>query len=96
MDPTSCPTSTQTILELNKGNKTYVIKYSIILITISLILAIIGIADYHLEWTAKNSELLVALYGINWIVLGLNIMYWINTSQRSNIFGKLMENIKKK
>ena len=77
------PISKYTIIDLDHRNKTYIIRYSIILILISLIVAIIGIADYHLEWTVKNSEFLVVLYGINWLVLGLTIMYWINITQRS-------------
>ena len=77
------------IKKLNINNKAYIIRYSIVLITISLVLAIIGIADYYTGWTSNNSELLVALYGINWGVLALNIMYYINTIQRSSIFGQL-------
>lgn len=79
------------LTQLNKDNKSYIIKYSIILITISLILAIIGMADYHLGWTSNNSELLVFLYGINWFVLSLNIMYYINTKQRALIFGNILK-----
>ena len=77
------------IKNLNINNKVYIIRYSIVLITISLVLAIIGIADYYTGWTSNNSELLVALYGINWGVLALNIMYYINTRQRSSVFGQL-------
>ena len=77
------------IKKLNINNKAYIIRYSIVLITISLVLAIIGIADYYTGWTSNNSELLVALYGINWGVLSLNIMYYINTRQRSSVFGQL-------
>jgi hypothetical protein len=77
------------IKKLNINNKVYIIRYSIVLITISLVLAIIGILDYHYAWTSNNSELLVALYGINWGILALNIMYYINTRQRSDIFGQL-------
>ena len=77
------------IKKLNINNKVYIIRYSIVLITISLILAIIGVIDYYKGWTSNNSELLVALYGINWGVLALNIMYYINTRQRTDIFGQL-------
>lgn len=78
------------IKEKNIENKTYIIKYSTILIIISLTLAIISILDFYKEWTAKDSELLVFLYGINWFVLALNIMYFINTAQRSNLFGSII------
>lgn len=77
--------------QLDRNNKSYVIRYSIILIIISLTLAIISIVDFHLGWTSNNSELLVLLYGINWFVLALNIMYYINTTQRSAIFGNILK-----
>lgn len=77
------------LTKVDKENKSYIIKYSIVLISISLILAIIGIIDYHLELTSNNSELLVFLYGINWFVLSLNILYWINVGQRNDVFKKI-------
>lgn len=64
-------------------NKAYIMKYSLVLIIISLTLAIIGVLDYYFGWTSANSELFALIYGINWFVLSLNIMYFINTSQRA-------------
>ncbi len=59
------------------------------MIKILLILAIIGLIDYHRGWTSSNQQLLVGLYGINWFVLALNIMYFVNTKQRSLLVDKL-------
>ena len=77
------------IKRYNYENKAYIMKYSMLLIIISLTLAIIGVIDYYLGWTANNSELFALIYGINWFVLALNIMYFINTSQRSSLLDKL-------
>lgn len=77
------------LTNIKDDNKSYIIRYSIILIIISLTLAIIGLIDYHKGWTSTNQELLVGLYGINWFVLALNIMYFINTKQRASLVEKL-------
>lgn len=77
------------LINIKDNNKSYIIRYSIILIIISLILAIIGLIDYHQGWTTNNQQLLVVLYGINWFVLALNIMYFISTKQRSYLIERL-------
>jgi hypothetical protein len=87
-----CNTAIVNIVNENKG---YIMKYSIILILISLTLALIGVIDYYEGWTANNKQLLFALYGINWFVLALNIMYFINTTQRSTIVTKFKKFIEK-
>lgn len=76
------------IKKYNSENKEYVIKYSMLLIIISLSLAIIGVLDYYFGWTAKNAEFFTLVYGLNWFVLALNIMYLINTNQRANFLNK--------
>jgi len=76
------------IKEKNIKNKKYIIQYSIILIIISLTLAIIGILDYYYEWT-KDTHFLVFLYGLNYSVFTLNLMYLINTTQRMETFSDL-------
>jgi hypothetical protein len=58
-------------------NTTYIINYNILLISISVVLAIFSILDYHCRWT-KNSNILLVIYYLNWIVLVLNITYLIN------------------
>lgn len=83
--PDSC---NQTLVNIINENKGYVMKYSMILIIISLVLAFIGVIDYYEGLTANNKQLFVALYGINWFVLALNIMYFINTTQRATIVTK--------
>lgn len=83
------------IVNVVNENKGYVMKYSMILILISLTLALIGVIDYYEGWTANNKQLFVALYGINWFVLALNIMYFINTTQRSEIVTKFEKFIEK-
>ena len=65
-----------------------------LLILISLSLALIGVIDYYEGWTSNNNQFYTALYGINWFVLSLNIMYFINTSQRSTLVAKFT-NLKK-
>ncbi len=87
-----CKTAIVNVVNENKG---YVMKYSMILILISLTLALIGVIDYYEGWTANNKQLFVALYGINWFVLALNIMYFINTTQRSEIVTKFEKFIEK-
>lgn len=77
------------IKKYNEENKAYIIKYSMVLIIISLTLAIIGVLDYYFGWTSANSELFTLIYGINWFVLALNIMYFINTSQRASFLKKI-------
>ena len=69
-------------------------RYSMLLILISLSLALIGVIDYYEGWTSNNNQFYTALYGINWFVLSLNIMYFINTSQRSTLVAKFT-NLKK-
>lgn len=80
--------SPELIKQKNIKNKAYIMKYSLILIIISLVLAVIGLIDYYKEWS-QNNEILVLLYGINWGVLILNIIYFINTKQRSELFTDL-------
>ena len=75
-------------------NKRYIMRYSMILILISLIISLINVIDYYEGWTSNNHQFYTALYGIDWFVLALTIMYFINTRQRSTLVAKFI-NLKK-